>query len=307
MPTSINSLLSRMSDPAKQDIDRKCVTMLYGPPGGGKTVLAMGLAQALRTELGQIVYVDSAEGWVSLENHEGLMDNYRRLAYEDKGDLFALAEACKRKSKGFEKVEVVVIDELSSIANDILDSVVRERSGTPRGDALPEVEGKDYRPMGDTVRAAIVAFQKAGVHLIIVAHDKSKTDFRKVTNYFPNLSPMLRQDIQGLMHVTGRVTAEISGTAAKPVYKRTVQAAPSALVEAKTRVGALREATKISFPDFVDAITDWVNGSTMADDLVANEDHSLVPDELPTDGIPVSEEAETDDEPVYAGSDDDDE
>ena len=164
MPTSINSLLSRMSDPAKQDIDRKCVTMLYGPPGGGKTTLAIGQAQQIRTDEGLIAYVDSAEGWVSLDNAPSLKENVIRLPYQEKSDLFALAEGIKRKQGKLAKVEVVVIDELSSIADDILDSVVRERTSTPKGEALPEVEGKDYRPMGDqpSAIAALDASLRAG-------------------------------------------------------------------------------------------------------------------------------------------------
>jgi len=306
MPTSINSLLGRMTDLEHQDVERTLHAMLYGPPGGGKTILSMGIAQGLLTEVGQILYIDSAEGWVSLDSFKSLKKGAHRIQYETSSDLFALAEACRRKTKGFEDFEVVVIDELSSIADDILDDVVRKKHSTPPGEATPEVEGVDYRPMGQTVHQAVVSFQKAGLHVIIVAHDSNWTDKQKNVNYNPNLSPKLRAKLQGLMHVTGRVTAEIGGTVAAPVYTRSVQAAPSARVEAKTRIGALRESTKISFADFTDVVTSWVWSDEMAEDLVAEENHELVPDRLPEDvveeGAPATDS--DNDEPAFVGSDD---
>lgn len=306
MPTSINNLLSRMSDLEHQSVERTLKELLYGPPGGGKTTLAIGQAQQIRTDEGLIAYVDSAEGWVSLDNVPALKENVIRLPYQEKSDLFALAEGIKRKQGKLAKVEVVVIDELSSIADDILDSVVRERTSTPKGEALPEVEGKDYRPMGDTIRAALNEFAKAGVHIILIAHDNEKRDKQRTT-YSPSLSPKLKQMVQGLMHVTGRVTAEIGGTPAKPVYSRYVQAAPSALIEAKTRIGRLRESTKITFADFTDIVTDWVLGEEIEEDLANDENHELVPDEIGVDGIPENFEGDPtlDDEgPAYVGTDD---
>jgi len=307
MPTSISSLLSRMTDLDHQDVERTLALLLYGPPGGGKTVLGMGIAQGLLSDTGRILYIDSAAGWVSLDSFPSFKASTTHIKYEKSSDLFALAEAVRRKTKGFEDFEVVMIDELSSIADDILDDVVRAKHSTPPGEPTPEVEGQDYRPMGQTVHQAVVAFQKAGLHVIIVAHDSNWTDKQKNVNYNPSLSPKLRAKLQGLMHVTGRVTAEIGGTVAKPVYTRTVQAAPSARVEAKTRIGALRESTKISFKDFTEVVVDWVWGEEMGEDIANEENHELVPDRLPEDVIEESvpaTDSDDDDEPAFVGSDD---
>lgn len=298
MATSIKSLLERMTDLDHQDVDRHLMELLYGPPGGGKTVLAVGQAQQLVSEHGVILYVDSAEGWVSLDNHPALKQGVKRLEYREKSDLFALAEAVKRGQ--IPNAEVVILDEISSISDDLLDAQVRERSGTPRGEALPEVEGKDYRPVIDTLRAALNEFKKAGLHVILIAHDNEKRDKQRTT-YAPSLSPKLKQMIQGLMHVTGRVTAEMGGSEGKPTYKRYVQAAPSALIEAKTRIGRLRESTKIDFADFTDIVTDWVLGNDMGEDLTAPENHDLVPDNLGTDGV---ESNLLDDGPAYVETED---
>lgn len=300
MATSLNQLLSRMTELDKETISRNAMVMLYGPPGGGKTTLGAWLAWSLCSETGKYVLVDSAEGWVSLENVPALMEGGIRLPYEQESDLTALAEAIRTKKKGFEDIEVVIIDELSSIADDVLDNVVRERTGVPKTEPLPEIEAfKDYRPMSDRLRNVISSLQKSGVHVIVIAHTSKSTDHRKVTTTFPALSPKFRQVVSGLMHVTAQVTSEISGSHDRPTYNRFVQAMPTALVEAKTRVGALRSKVKIDHESFVNAIVEWVSPEGgMADDLSETDTTELAVDELPTDGLPVAEMG--DDEPAFA-------
>lgn len=307
MATSTAQLLNRMTDLEHQDVDRTFLGHLYGPPGTGKTTLALWLAQNLITETGRIAYIDSAEGWVSLNNTPSLKQGVDRLPYDSYGDLTALADAIRRGVKGFQNIEVVVIDEIDSIADDVLVTVVREKHGTPANSQLPEIEGKDYRPMGDLMRLAIKDFQKAGVHLILVSHDKIRKDHRKVEITGPSITPQLNTAISGLMHVVGYTSAEIRGTAAKPEYIRSIQTLPTALVQAKTRVGALAQSVKVTHEEFVNIVADWVADiSVMAADLAAPElDAELLPDELPTDGIPISDEPVTDedDEPAFVSTD----
>lgn len=310
MATSTAQLLNRMTDLEHQDVDRTFLGMLYGPQGTGKTTLAVWLAQNLVTESGRIAYIDSAEGWVSLDNVPSLKQGVVRLPYDSYGDLPALADAIRRGVKGFADFEVVIVDEVDSIADDVLVTVVREKHGTPASQPLPEIDGKDYRPMGDLMRLAIKDFQKAGVHLILVSHDKIRKDHRKVEITGPSITPQLNTAISGLMHVVGYTSAEIRGTAANPQYVRQVQSMPTALINAKTRIGALAQTVKVSHEEFVNTVADWVADSdTMAADLTAPElDVELAPDELPTDGIPVSDEpadepAEEDDEPAFVQAD----
>jgi energy-coupling factor transporter ATP-binding protein EcfA2 len=305
MAVSATQLLARMADMEKQDIDRHMKALIYGPSGAGKSTLAMWLAQELRSENGRIAYIDSAEGWVSLDNTPVLKSHTTRLPFTEYGELPALAEAIKRKVKGFAEIEVVVVDELDPIADDVLVQVVRERHGTPAGQQLPEIEGKDYRPMGDLIRIAINAFEKAGVHLILVAHDNKRKDHRNVEITEPGITPKLKKTIMGLMHVVGYAQAEIKGSQTAPEYSRTVQSLPTSLVEAKTRVGALRTKVKMSHEEFISALSEWVSPTgEMAEDLAAPEvDEDLQEDELPTDGIPVADNpaADDDDAPVYSG------
>lgn len=306
MATKLDDVLGRMDDLGEEAVDHTFIGMIYGSHGTAKTTLAMWLAQNLISDTGRILLVDSADGWVSLDNAPALKESAYRVAFKGYGDLPALANAIDKKTKtkklDFGLVEVVVIDEIDSIADDTLNVTVREKHGTRDGDQTPEVEGKDYKPMGDLIKQAVKEFQKAGVHVILIAHDKERKDHRNVTITGPSLSPQLKKGIMELMHVVAHTTSEIKGTAKEPVYSRQIQAQPTALVEAKTRIGALNKSVKMDHSDFIDAISSWVSpDGTMAEDLSSDEVQTadLEIDELPTDGIPVADVEDGDDEPAF--------
>lgn len=305
MATSLNEILGRMQDMSKEAVDHAFLGLLYGPYGTAKTTLAQWLAQSLiDTEAGdRIAYVDSGEGWVSLKNAPALMDDTTRLQFRGYGDLAMLADAIAKgtKSKGvdFGKFKVVVIDEIDSIATDTLDTIVREKHNTKDGEQTPEVEWTDYKPVAALLRQAVRNFQKAGVHVILVAHATLRKDHRGVERTSPSLSPSILKGIAEQIHVMAHTTAEVSGTAKDPKYSRLVQAQPTMLVECKTRVGALNNKVKMSHEEFISAIVDWVSpGGTMAEELAAPEEQvaDLIPDELPAEGIPVLDAEEVDDE-----------
>jgi hypothetical protein len=297
--SKLDMLLSRMSDLEHQTVDKNFMGMLYGPPGVGKTTLAMGLAHRISNG-GKVLYVDSADGWVSLENIPALMHNTVRIPFQEYGDLPALAAALRDNRKGvLEGVNVIVIDELSSIANDVLDRVLRDRTGT-KDDEIPDItaDWSDYYPQKELVRKAIIQLHEVpDLHVILVAHAKEKVDHRKVKVQKPDFPDKLLGELQKLMHVTAYCTAETSLKGGEVIYTRQVQSQPSALVEAKSRIGGL--AYKTDSIDFVTTVANWVQGDKMAADIVTGEIiHDLVTDELPTDGIPVAEEIEEDDEPI---------
>lgn len=299
--SKLDTIFSRMADLDHQTVNKNFIGMLYGEPGTGKTTLAVGLAHKL-SDGGKVLYLDSADGWVSLENIPSLMKNVVRLPFERYQDMPQLAAALRdpdsKRPAVLKGVNVVVLDELSSIANDVLDTVLRERLGT-RGDEIPDqtAEWQDYFPQKELVRKAIIQLHEVpNLHVILVAHAKEKIDHRKVKVMKPDFPDKLLGELQKLMHVTAYVSATTTNKGGQVQYTRQVQSQPSLLVSAKSRIGNLPFQT--DFVDFVAHVESWVDGESMAKDLVSAEpDIEIVADELPADGIAPSDSGD-DDEPV---------
>lgn len=302
MPVTLAELQKRITSLENQQVDRHLKALIYGHSGTGKTTLSAWIAQTLTSDKGKTLYVDSNEGWVSLDNAPSLKDGVLHFSFETYADLPALAAAIKGKKKGFENVEVVVLDEGDHLFDDTLIQIVREAHGLTRDAQLPEIMGKDYSGPSQLMQLAISEFSKAGVHLIVTAHEREDKDHRGVTVTRPGLPPKFRRWLMGEMHVVAYASAQIKGTAAEPVYVRQVQALPTSLVEAKTRAGSLTTKVKYEHSEFVELIAEWVRGDQMAEDMAAPVvDNGLAEDELPTDGVPV---ADTDDDsPAYADED----
>ena len=292
MATKLDGILARMHDMGAENVRREFIGMIYGDPGAGKTHLAMGLAQKLRKG-GDIILLDSSDGWVSLAGKDMLTKNARRLQVQKPDDLPLIANAIEKRQKGFENVSVVILDEGSSIANDILETVVRQRAGASESDVLPEIEGRDYGPAGQIFVSMISKFHRIeGLHLIIVAHNREKTEDGSIALVNrPMFPPLLLTNLMAKMHVVAFVTARRK---ADNTYVREVQAQPSATVRAKSRINDMQ--VKTGFGPFGTTITNWVVSDSFESDLAGEEAQAVVSEDEEETEIPDSDEIEDTDE-----------
>lgn len=294
---TIKQIMSRMQDMETEVISKTLLTLLYGSYGTGKTTLIAGIAQSLmRIYGGRTLYLDSAEGFASLDNLPKLKKGVDRIQVKDPKDLAVIADAMKSgKLKGY---TVLLLDEVDSWFEIILHEYVRETTGTLPTEDLPEIEGKHYAAPTQAMLNVINKFKSVdGLHIIMVAHDQQRgKEPRIVTS--PSLPPKLMKGINEKVHIVGLVEAAIS----KDGYTRTVQVNPSKQVVAKTRIGGL--PVKIDFKDLPRIISDWVGSDRMEDDLVSPE-----PDPEPVDDAEIETEEPDDldevDGDVIEGDDDD--
>lgn len=293
--TTPAKLLQRMQDMAEEQVTTDFTGLFYGPLGSGKTTLVMALAQRLAAG-GRILYFDSSDGWVSLQQFPSLLENASRIRFESLADITVSADAIRKGSKGFQGIKVVVIDEGSSIANEVLFDYVRDKAGTTKAETLPDIEGKDYGPMGQLYMAALNRLHAIeGLHILIVAHDAQRKDHRNVEVTYPDFSPKLRKEVSKLMHVVGYVSAQVKGAGGNTQYVREVQVQPTALINAKSRIDM---PLKSDFPDTIEYIAEWTGSDQMRADLASDERQvEAEEDELPTDGVPIADT--DDDEPAY--------
>ena len=105
----LNSLMDRMTD---LNTARACLNLLlYGDSGVGKTVASVQIAQHLTPKEKNILYIDSGEGWVSLQNHPKLLSRVHRMTLSKSGQLEDIANAIQKKMGFFGTVGAVIVDE----------------------------------------------------------------------------------------------------------------------------------------------------------------------------------------------------
>lgn len=250
--------------------------LIYGDYGTGKTIMGCDYGE-------EVIMVDSANGWVSLQNHPSVYKKVKqRFQYKGLSQLDALSDAIL---EGKIETETLVLDELSSMAVLDLDVVLRARSAKDSTKDPDVATQPDYGANTERVRRTAARLLTLPCNVVLLAHVREDKDERTGRIYTrPAFTPKMRGTIIKDCHIVGYLTAnEIGSDGSTPQYLRRLQVHPTASITAKTRIGDL--PTVIDNPDLNTIFANWQN-------RIVEQSETVVPE---TDG-PVSESSEPTDE-----------
>lgn len=287
------NILSRMVDTEHQQIQKSAFLLAYGDKGTRKTTTLVGLAQKLRGE-GRILFVDSAEGFASLDRFPALKRNVHRVRLDDPRELMVISKALRTRAKGFEDFTVVVLDEYSSWWTDTLHSFAYEQAGLdPDRDELPIIDWTWYGPPQQAMMNVVKNFDKTpNLHVLIAAHEQGraiKGESNGPDRYTPLLGTKLSAGIGQLAHVVARFESRKVGK----VYQTECQIQPTRYVEAKSRMSNTNEM-KLDSVTLVKTFAAWIMSDAAEDDIAGSEPATV--SEEPVDEGQDEEFEVTDDE-----------
>lgn len=235
--------------------------MIYGVSGVGKTVMAVQIAQEITAPDKKILYIDTAEGWVSLKNHPELKERTERMRYGNLGQLEALCHAIRTNEPPFNEFGTIILDEASSSADSALDDVLKDRAASKRGDDPDTPTQPDYNTATNRVRKAYMGLLTLpGVHVILISHTRKDKDARNVEVQQASFLPKLGQKIKQPLHFIGNLSGnEIPASENRPArYTRILQVHPTRTIDAKTRIGGLEP--QVEYPEFIIKLKKWLGG-----------------------------------------------
>lgn len=211
---------------------------IMGDQGTGKTTALMRFLQAITPEDQFIAYVDSAEGWSSLENFPELKRRVIYCRYENPEQLLILAGAIRNKVGRYASVGAVLLDEYSSMVKSDKTWIVKARSqqaeakGEFRDPFMPQ--RPDYLASQIRSEEVINAFLQCGIHVGFVAHEKYD---EKTLMTRPDFPPGAANDFQRLIHSVIRATVKLEKSG-KVIRQFQLQPAGNR-VSVKNRIGGL--------------------------------------------------------------------
>lgn len=262
--------------------------LLYGDSGGGKTVLAAGIAKSIIKPNEKIVFIDTSEGYESLKKHGDLADGIWQLPYTTIDDLEVIATAIQYKQPPFENVGCIILDEASSITGADTDKNFEARR-SQTDSATPE--WPDYNATLFRFRSvALKLYETKGLHVILLAHVSTTKDRRgNILRYFPSFAPSIAKKVKENLHLVGHMSAQqvMNPGSDEVVYTRTVQVNPTALYDAKNRIVGMDNVIKYSDMELVRIIKNWLASGGAE----KPEEFAMTPSDLPEDELP--EEVQT--------------
>lgn len=233
--------------------------MLFGNSGTGKTVLSIRIAQAITPPDKQILYVDFKEGWTSLLNHDpALRARVTRLPYENYTQVSLVVDAIWNNVGKFANVGTIVIDEHTSMAQDDMEAITRNRAQSDKEKDPDTPTWPDMNTAGLRARRALNSVLDLPINVILVAHERDNKDRRGVVVTTPNYLPKLYAKILEPLHFVGHCTATLQeGGADAGKYVRQVQCHPSKLIVCKSRVGGL--GIFETHENLIEKLTSWLS------------------------------------------------
>ena len=217
--------------------------LVYGEAGVGKTVLACTMGT-------RILYVDSAEGWVSLRNHPNLKSKCIRAEYQGLSQLETIASMIVN---GNLDVDTIVLDEASTMAVLDLDIVLASRSAKDASKDPNVPTQPDFFANTERCRRTFINLLKLPVHVVMTAHerqDKDEVSGRIYTR--PAFSPKLRASVEQNVHLIAYMTAIEKGDK----FVRRIQTQPARNITAKSRIGGLKRVE--DDPNLNDLLQDFI-------------------------------------------------
>lgn len=284
MTESMADALARI-DATKEDVATKKGRLracLYGPSDAGKTKLAAELLDQIVPPDKIILYVDTSDGVVSLQNHPHLLRRTKSIPYTTVDDLNVIAAAIKFGAGWFGDVGGVVLDEGSSMAQQDIDNKWADRGS---GDLTPA--WPDYHAGLAAFRSMLANFFLIpGLHVIVTAHEKDKKNKAgDVISVYPSFPQEIAKKVKEPMQLVARLTAEyvvnLADPSGEPTYSRIAQVHSTPAVDAKSRIGGL--PVRVSDGQLIQVIKAWAEkGGEEVEELPTQPDPNI-PQGVPED------------------------
>lgn len=255
---------------------------IYGDMGTGKTVAGMKLLQAIVPEDEKILYIYTAQGLSTFNNHPELMRRVKTMKFERQEQLVAVAKAIREARDNPElsplhgalsKIGGVVLDEYSHMSKLDQAWIVNTRSAQfeedgkfkdPHNPAQP-----DYLTQQVRSNEVITSFMDANIHFMAICHARYDD---KTAVYRPDFPQGTGADLFRVLHSMYYAQSE-RGKTGEPV--KTLQLHADRKFVAKNRIGGLGSTASVE--EIVSAYKKWGINTEAAD--VAKEAAEQAPKE----------------------------
>lgn len=246
---------------------------LYGGYGTGKTHKMFEVLRDIVPKDRAILVFDTSGNWVVKDNIPGFEHEVRALSLGADNaidEIYAVIEAIRAGTPGFADIGAVAFDELSTIYEDRLNFVWRERhdkivakmetgSPEPKEEYLHPARPDYHRALTDLRTVLQNLYAIPGLHVAITAHEVTEMDGTIVKSIRPEFSEKVANMIAKKVHVVARLTSEsrTDVRTGQVVVSRMIQVLPVGVVAAKCRIAV----TTPTFPaeHFGPVLRDWLD------------------------------------------------